>query len=803
MSADEWGQKVKEWGWQVAKLQQRAVKLPRAQQHEALPEPYQEICNALAELERDREDLIQQHEAWVEQAEEWEGVRATAQVERRRYEELLEWLPYGYLLTDAIGTIREANRAAAQMLGVPAQFMAGKRLSIFIDPEEIQNFNCQFNQLESHCDRLDLQLRLVRGDGTPFVAAITAAPSGDRASESVSWGWLLRDATSSKPTQLVDPRAIASSHLEQQRAAFLSEANRLLASSLDYFANLEKIARLAVPAFADGCVIDIFKNNLTVFREPIAIASEPDKTALLLLLTQNYPREKNENITALKVARSDEPQLVNDISEAWVQSLARDAKQLHQLQGFAPKSLLVAPLVIRGSQLGTITFAATQPSRCYGEADLAMVRELAQQVAIALDGAIAHSQAQKANQIKDEFLGIVSHELRTPLNSILGWAQMLRKGRINEATTARALETIERSAKQQTKLIDDILDISCILKGQMHLNRHPVHLIAPMAAAIEEVRPLAVAKNIHLEARFDASVGLVNGDSQRLQQIVWNLVSNAIKFTPLGGRVEVRLAQVNSMAEISVSDTGQGISAEFLPYVFHSFCQADASTTRFHGGLGLGLAIARNLVEMHDGSVFATSEGEGKGASFTVHLPLIQKTAAKPTQGWNNGTRLSPAPIARVIPGDRTFSPAHSCPPAPQPARASTQPHPLFGVRVLVVDDDDDTRDLIAFILEQYKAQVTQAASASEALAAIAREHPDILLSDISMPDEDGYSLIRKVRNLEAEKGWHIPAVALTAFASAKERTQALCAGFQMHVSKPVEASELVSIVANLTGRNP
>lgn len=790
MNANEWGQKVKEWGWRVAQLQQRAEKWPRTQQREGLPEADKEVCCALTELEVDRENLIEQQEALVKQVEELKGAGCAAQVERQRYEELLEWLPEGYLLTDANGTIREANRAAAQMLGESAQFLMGKPLSIFIDPEERRNFYCQLNQFDSSCDRLDLQVRLVRRDESRLLAAISVAPKGG------FWGWLLRELSSTQPAQQEGERwqlaqsstldsAIAQSNLEKQRAAFLSEANRLLASSLDYFSNLEKIARLAVPAFADWCAIDILKNNLTVFREPIAIASAPEKTELLLLLMRRYPPQNNEHLAALTVARSDEPQLVGEISEAALQAMARDAEHLDLLHQIALNSQIVVPLMVRGTRLGTIAFASAQPERRYGEADLAMVRELAQQVAIALDGAMAHSQAQKANQIKDEFLGIVSHELRTPLNSILGWAQMLRKGRINEATAARALETIERSAKQQTKLIDDILDISCILKGQMHLNRYPVHPIAPIAAAIEEVRPLAASKNIYLEARFDASVGLVNGDSQRLQQIVWNLLSNAIKFTPPGGRVEVRLAQANSMAEISVSDTGQGISAEFLPYLFHRFRQADTSTTRFHGGLGLGLAIARNLVEMHDGTVFATSEGEGRGASFTVHLPLIERREPKETQRWNNGKMLAPSP-----------------PPAPQPARAPTLPHPLSGLRVLVVDDDDDTRELIAFILEQYQVQVTQAASASEALAAIARQQPDILLSDISMPDEDGYSLIRQVRTLEAQKGGHIPAVALTAFASTKERTQALGAGFQMHVSKPVEASELVSIVANLTGRN-
>jgi CheY-like chemotaxis protein len=399
-----------------------------------------------------------------------------------------------------------------------------------------------------------------------------------------------------------------------------------------------------------------------------------------------------------------------------------------------------------------------------------MAEELARRAAIAIDNArlyhdseAARKAAQEANRIKDEFLAIVSHELRTPLNAMLGWTQMLRNRKLNEATTAKAIETIERNARSQQKLIEDILDISRIVLGKIRLNTRPVHLAPIINAVIENVRPIAEIKAIQIESILDPSVAQVMGDSERLQQVVWNLLSNAVKFTYKGGRVEVRLEQIDSTAQITVKDTGKGISSDFLPFVFERFRQSEGATTRTHGGLGLGLSIVRHLVEMHNGTILAASEGEGRGATFTVQLCTIDSRAVLPRE--ENQAVLDNLPA-------------------------------LDGLQVLVVDDSPDTLELISFILEQCKAQVTTATSVCEALEAIAQLKPDILISDIGMPDEDGYSLIRKLRTLEAEQGRQIPAVALTAFAREEERTRDLCAGFQMHLAKPVEPTELVAVVA-------
>jgi len=391
----------------------------------------------------------------------------------------------------------------------------------------------------------------------------------------------------------------------------------------------------------------------------------------------------------------------------------------------------------------------------------------------------ARAEAEAANRIKDEFLATLSHELRTPLNAMLGWIQLLRTRKFDEATTTRALETIDRNTKSLAQLIEDVLDVSRIITGKLRLNVRPVELVPVISAAIETVLPAAEAKDIQLKSLFDTPAGPVLGDANRLQQVVWNLLSNAVKFTPKGGLVEIRLAVINSRVQIRVSDTGQGISPDFLPYVFERFRQADSSITRSQGGLGLGLAIVRHLVELHGGTVYAESLGVGQGATFIVELPLM---------------------AVRLV--------AASEPEQVEPKVADTDEVPklcplsLNGLRVLIVDDEPDARELIVTVLGQCGAEVKAVASAVEALEVLEQFQPHVLVSDIGMPGEDGYALIRQLRALDAKQGGEIPAVALTAYARAEDRTQALLAGFQLHVPKPVDPSELAVVVGNLAGRS-
>jgi CheY-like chemotaxis protein len=363
------------------------------------------------------------------------------------------------------------------------------------------------------------------------------------------------------------------------------------------------------------------------------------------------------------------------------------------------------------------------------------------------------------------------------LTAILGWAHMLRTGQFDGKSAASAFETIERNARAQAQLIEDLLDVSRIITGKLRLDVRQVDPGSFIESAIEAVRPAAEAKDIRIQKVMDTGAVSVAGDPARLQQVVWNLLSNAIKFTPKGGRVQVRLERVNSHVEIAVSDTGAGIKPEFLPHVFERFRQADQTTTRHHGGLGLGLAIVRHLVELHGGTVVAESPGEGQGATFTVKLPIV------PVYQRENLSE-------RVHPAARDPLPGYDC------------PDRLDGLKVLVVDDEPDTRDLLKVGIGQCGAEVTTAGSVQEALEAIERERPDLLISDIGMPEEDGYDLIRRVRTLPVESGGRVPAIALTAYARTEDRMQALRAGYQMHVTKPVEMAELVTVAASLVERS-
>lgn len=390
----------------------------------------------------------------------------------------------------------------------------------------------------------------------------------------------------------------------------------------------------------------------------------------------------------------------------------------------------------------------------------------------------AHKQAEIANRMKDEFLATVSHELRTPLNAILGWTQMLKNGIVGYEQLPKAIETIERNSRSQAQLVEDLLDVTRIARGKLRLNVNPVELPSIVETAIDTVRPAAEARSVEIEKRFDEHPALVSGDAERLQQIVWNLLSNAIKFTPKGGRVTVRLERAEDAAQITVTDTGKGIEPEFLPYVFERFRQADGTTTRKQGGLGLGLAIVKHLVELHGGEISAESEGVGKGAVFTVRLPLRALREAAPDE---NGA-ASVLNLNLASGGDLSID--------------------LHGLRIVVVDDERDARELLRSLLTTYGAEVTICSSANEAFEAVRREKPDLLVSDIGMPDEDGYSLIAKIRRLPETEGGKTPAIALTAFARIEDRIHALSQGFQMFVPKPVEPNELIAAIRSLAGIN-
>jgi CheY-like chemotaxis protein/anti-sigma regulatory factor (Ser/Thr protein kinase) len=374
-------------------------------------------------------------------------------------------------------------------------------------------------------------------------------------------------------------------------------------------------------------------------------------------------------------------------------------------------------------------------------------------------------------------LGMTSHELRTPLSAILGWVRLLRAGHLTDEKRERALETIERNAKIQVQLVEDLLDFNRIITGKLRLALAPLEPTEVVEAAVDVVRPAADAKNVRLQVLLDPDAGTLNGDASRLQQVVWNLVSNAVKFTPKGGRVYVQMQRQDSHVEIVVADSGVGIAPAFLPHVFQPFRQQDATATRAHGGLGLGLAIVKHLVELHGGTIEARSDGEGKGATFVVRVPVSPLRSASLTPPANAVSRR----------GDSHG--ALHCPPE------------LEGLHVLVCEDEPDARELLESILTGCKAKVTLAASVTEALDRFSENIPDVIVSDIGMPEASGYELIRRIRALPADKGGRVPAVALTAYASMADRTRALMEGFQNHVAKPTEPQELLAAIAALAGR--
>ena len=446
-------------------------------------------------------------------------------------------------------------------------------------------------------------------------------------------------------------------------------------------------------------------------------------------------------------------------------------------------SLTVSPIrgpkgkIVGASKIARDITDQKQARRALDDASQRLKIALAEAEHAAIEKERLLRQAEESSRLKEEFLATISHELRTPLSAILGWTRMLRMGQLSEEKAAKALDTIERNARAQAQLVDDLLDVSRIITGKLRMDVRPSDPNAFIDAAVEAVRPAAEAKGVRVQKVMDTGLLSIPGDPVRLQQVVWNLLSNAIKFTPRGGRVQIRSERVNSHLEIVVSDTGQGIAADFLPHVFDRFRQADQKTSRQHGGMGLGLAIVRHLVELHGGTVSAMSDGEGQGATFTVTLPITAVYQLDSAGG-------------RVHPAARDLLPANDC------------TDRLDGLMILVVDDEPDTRDLLKQGLEYCGATVRVAGSAAEAVDALAASVPDILISDIGMPGVDGYDLIRQIRGLAADRGGKVAAVALTAYTRTEDRLLALRAGYDMHVPKPVELAELVAVAASVARRS-
>jgi signal transduction histidine kinase/CHASE1-domain containing sensor protein/CheY-like chemotaxis protein len=491
-------------------------------------------------------------------------------------------------------------------------------------------------------------------------------------------------------------------------------------------------------------------------------------------VSQLPPMPVTERGPNSRAVRTGQVIITNDYMRATTGSLA---VIVGEDNGLRPESSLAVPMAVMGRIIGTIEVQSYQPN-VYRPEHVTAMSMAANLTAVAIENVrllklerTAREVAEESNRLKDEFLATVSHELRTPLTAILGWARLLDDGALDREMTQQAVDTIWRNAKAQAQIVDDILDVSRIITGNLYIDLHPTEVTPVVQNAINVVRPTADAKGIRIDTQIDPAPAVIAGDANRLQQVIWNLLSNAVKFTNNGGRVLVKVAQANRAVEISVTDSGQGIAREFLPYVFDRFSQADSTTTRHHGGLGLGLAIARHLVEIHGGTIRAQSRGEDEGATFTITLPLLESALKNGESAAAN-------------------------------KRAAAAPQLLSGLNVLLVDDDSDTLNLMATALKRRQANVTAVSSAGEAIEAIREKRPDVLISDIAMPDEDGYGLIERVRSLDNGEAQGIPAVAITAYAKDEDRARALSSGFQIYVAKPIELAELVSVVARAARRD-
>lgn len=533
---------------------------------------------------------------------------------------------------------------------------------------------------------------------------------------------------------------------------FLAEAGELLFSSLDYETTLRTVAQLAVPSIADWCTVDIVDENGEQQRLAVAHV-DPAKIALAHDLRRRYPPDP-ETDAVTRVIRTGRSEWMAIIPRELLDQSARDDEHRLIIHELGLTSYIAVPLRAHGRTFGALTFVLSE--RRYSEGDVAIAEELGRRAGIAIVNARLYSDAQAANRAKDDFLATLSHELRTPMTAVLGWARMLRIG-LSPEESVEAVNAIERSATVQMQLIEDILDMSRIMAGKLRLDSKPVDLCATVEAALDTVRPTAVAKQIEIVTDYPRNAPMVAGDESRLHQIVWNLLTNALKFTNPGGRVAVRVTGTDQVVGLQVRDTGVGIDPGFLPHVFERFRQQDSSTTRSHGGIGLGLAIVRHLVELHGGRIYAESEGRGRGATFTVELPPLHV----------RGPRRRQEDLHDYLPS-------------------------LEGMRVLVVDDEAMTRDVVAAMLRRAGANVATADSARAAHDMLPRVRPDVIVCDIAMPGEDGYAFLRELRAREPELA-QTRVVALTAFGRPEDREKALDSGFDAYLKKPVDPALLAT----------
>jgi len=664
---------------------------------------------------------------------------------------VLDATPDAIVLVDDEGAIRLANERAERLFGYARGELVGRPSSLLL-PSDVRV-----------APDVQRDASGLRRDGSRFAAEITVKPLFTEAGRLFTA--VVRDITDRQPRD--DDRSERSraetARLQAEeagrRASFLAEASRVLAASLDYEATLRSVARVAIPYLADYVLVDVLEPRGRLRR---LAAAHPDPIVEERLAGQNLPTPGDGGALDSVIERG-EPTLIRDVSDDWLAARGADAEHLGARSGTTPTSLMLVPLRARGRTLGVVSFALTNGKRRYTLADLTLAEDLAQRAALAADNARLYREAQDASRAKDEFLAVLSHELRTPLTPVLGWVRILKSGTLAPEATARALDTVERNTRLQAQLVEDLLDVSRIIAGKLSLDLRPVALGPIVDGVIESTAAAAAAKSIVVNRHVDPDLPRIEADANRLQQVLANLLSNAVKFTPVGGRVDVVAVRVADKVRLAVTDTGDGLAPDVAPHIFDRFRQADSTITRQYGGLGLGLSIVRHIVERHGGTVDASSEGIGRGATFTVTLPI-----GGPVSAAAAGAQL-PAPAATDL---------------------------LADLRVLVVDDDADTRELVTVILQRAGADVAGAGSTDEALRHAEQRAPDVVVSDLAMPARDGYALLRALHGRGLARG--LVTIALTAHARREDRERALGAGYDAYVTKPVEPAALAALVKEL-----
>jgi PAS domain S-box-containing protein len=664
---------------------------------------------------------------------------------------------------DLNGIVTSWNRAAQKMFGWTADEMIGQSIRRIIPQNRMHEEDHVLASIRRG-ERVDhFETEREHKDGALVAISLTVSP--------------IRDATGTVIGASKIARDISESVRARRREEFLSEVTAALAASLDYERTLKTLADFAVPEIADWCAIDLLNDNDKIVRLAVSHVN-PEKLKLAETVQERYA-DPDSPFGPRSVIRTRKSALIPMITdEMIVESAKGDAERLRIVRSLGLVSYMIAPIVAHDRPLGTLTLATAESGKRYNAADLRFAEEIAARAALAIESAQAYQEMESANRLKDEFLATLSHELRTPLNAVMGYARLLKAGAITAEKAHQALDVIDRNAASLAQIVEDVLDVSRIISGKTRLEVQPIDLNTLLHDALASVTPAIEAKGLRLQLLFDSRVGPVSGDPDRLQQVIWNLLSNATKFTPRGGRIQLRLERINSHVEVVVSDTGVGIPESFLPHIFERFRQAEGGTTRRHGGLGLGLAIARHLTEMHGGTIEAASDGEGKGSTFRVKLPLL---------------------IVHAEPhlGSRREHPHAAAPQTPALELAD-----LAGIAVLAVDDDVDALRLLSDILEAAGASVITVNSAESALEKLQSERPMVLVSDLGMPGMDGFDLIKQIRELADAELRAIPAAALTAYARSGDRAKSMRSGFEMHLAKPIDPAELVAAVGALARRH-